>query len=234
MLSLIAYCSRNSATRTVGRRRRPFARSTTAAAARRTGLASTPTTVTASISGMVRTRRFQRDVVGLGGDHAGEVSPIGDAVAMSSSDPAATQRIVRLVGVYDADSTVRGELAYWVGARLGRRHCSLCEITHGSVRQRPEWKACQAGLPVPFDTFHRDDQPDAIRVAAGGQAPVVVAETDAGLRAAPQLARSRRVRWFYGSAGRGDRTSRHATRTGLDDGMIPAASARDGSTRTGV
>ena len=99
---------------------------------------------------------------------------------MSSPDAAPTQRIVRLVGVYDADSTMRGELAYWVGARLGRRHCSLCEITHGSVRQRPEWKACQAGLPVPFDTYHRNDQPEPIRAAAGGQVPVVVAETDTG------------------------------------------------------
>jgi hypothetical protein len=100
---------------------------------------------------------------------------------MSSSDAAPAQRIVRLVGVYDADSTLRGELAYWVGARLGRRHCSLCEITHGTVRQRPEWTACKLGLPVPFDAYHRDDQPDTIRAAAGGRAPVVVAETDAGL-----------------------------------------------------
>ena len=89
------------------------------------------------------------------------------------------RHIVRLVGVYDADGTLRGELAYWVGARLGRRHCSLCDITHGSVRQRPEWRACQADLPVPFDTYHRNDQPDAVRSAAGGQAPAVVAATDA-------------------------------------------------------
>ena len=82
--------------------------------------------------------------------------------------------------MYDADSTLRGELAYWVGARLGRRHCSLCDITHGSVRERPEWTSCRAGLPVPFDTFHRNDQPADIRAAAGGHAPVVVAETDAG------------------------------------------------------
>ena len=99
---------------------------------------------------------------------------------MSSPDAASTRQIVRLVGVYDADGTARGELAYWVGARLGRRHCSLCEITHGSVRQRPEWKACRQDLPVPFDTYHRNDQPDLIRSAASGQAPVVVAETDAG------------------------------------------------------
>jgi hypothetical protein len=103
---------------------------------------------------------------------------------MSSPDAAPAQDpaslIVRHVGVYDADSTVRGELAYWVGARLGRRHCSLCEITHGSVRQRPGWKVCRAGLPMPFDTFHRNDQPATIRAACEGQTPAVVAETNSG------------------------------------------------------
>jgi len=106
---------------------------------------------------------------------------MGDAVVMDTSEAPATRRIIRLVGVYDADHTLRGEVSYWIGARLGRRHCSLCEITHGSVRQRPEWKSCRAGLPVPFETFHRDDQPDAVREAAGARAPVVVAETVSGL-----------------------------------------------------
>lgn len=87
---------------------------------------------------------------------------------------------MRLVGVYDADGTMRGEVAYWVGARLGRRHCSLCEITHGSVRERSDWQACKEGLPVLFDTYHRNDQPDDIRSVAGGHAPVVIAETDTG------------------------------------------------------
>jgi hypothetical protein len=102
------------------------------------------------------------------------------SVPPASSPVSPSQRIVRLVGVYDADATFRGEVSYWVGARLGRRHCSLCDITHGSVRARPEWVACRAGLPIPFDTFHRNDQPSAVRVAVGGQAPVVVAETDQG------------------------------------------------------
>ena len=99
---------------------------------------------------------------------------------MAMPDGAPTRRIIRLVGVYDADSTLRGELGYWIGARLGRRHCSLCEITHGSIRRRPEWTACQQSMPVPFDTFHRNDQPEVIRAAANGEAAVVVAETDAG------------------------------------------------------
>jgi hypothetical protein len=82
--------------------------------------------------------------------------------------------------VYDADHTLRGELSYWIGARLGRTHCALCDITHGSVRQRPDWKACKSELAVPFDTYHRDDQPASVRAAADGAAPVVVAETDGG------------------------------------------------------
>lgn len=86
---------------------------------------------------------------------------------------------MRLVGVYDADGTLRGELTYWVGARLGRTHCALCEITHGLVRRRQDWEQCRAGLPVPFDTYHRDDQPAAVR-ATGGPTPFVVAETADG------------------------------------------------------
>ena len=89
--------------------------------------------------------------------------------------------IERLVGVYDADGTVRGELAYFVGARLGRAHCSLCDVTHGLVRERASWRARRRELPVPFDTYHRDDQPPEVRAETGGRAPVVVAVTAAGV-----------------------------------------------------
>jgi hypothetical protein len=85
-----------------------------------------------------------------------------------------------LVGVYDADGTRMGEAAYWIGARLGRRHCALCDITHGAVRERSDWRQCKVALPVPFETHHRDDQPADIRAAAGGLAPVVVARTTTG------------------------------------------------------
>lgn len=91
------------------------------------------------------------------------------------------EQIDRLIGVYDADGTLQGELAYWVGARLGRAHCSLCEITHGLVRERADWKSCKEGLDVPFDTFHRNDQPPSVRVAANNIAPVVVAQSSAGI-----------------------------------------------------
>ena len=95
--------------------------------------------------------------------------------------PRPAAQIERLVGVYNAEGTVLGELKYWFGARLGRAHCALCDITHGSVRERPDWQACRDDLPVPFDTYHLDDQPDAVRSLLDGTVPAVVAETEGGL-----------------------------------------------------
>lgn len=92
-----------------------------------------------------------------------------------------SSRIVRLVGIYNADGTVLGELRYWIGARRGTAHCSLCDITHGSVLPKREWRACSDALPVPFETFHRNDQPDAARSISAGGLPVVLAETTVGM-----------------------------------------------------
>ncbi|MGH9184319.1 MAG: hypothetical protein ACRD0U_00640 [Acidimicrobiales bacterium] len=88
--------------------------------------------------------------------------------------------ITRVTGVYDADGTIAGELSHFLGARFGRTHCALCDITHGWVRERSAWRVARDRLPVPFVAFHRDDQPDAVRAATGSAAPVIVAETTAG------------------------------------------------------
>jgi hypothetical protein len=92
-----------------------------------------------------------------------------------------TATISRLVGVYAAEGTLRGEVTYWIGARLGRAHCSLCDITHGLFTESKAWQECKVGLPVPFDTYHRNDQPDAVRAATGNVDPVVVAQTSDGV-----------------------------------------------------
>lgn len=85
-----------------------------------------------------------------------------------------------LTGVYDADGTALGELTYFIGARLGRAHCSLCEITHGLVRAKPAWNDCRATMAIPFETFHRNDMPAPVRAAVAGSLPAVVAEVDDG------------------------------------------------------
>jgi hypothetical protein len=81
-----------------------------------------------------------------------------------------------LLGVYDANGTVIGELAYAVRRTVAGAHCALCDITHGRIRERPEWREARRQLPVPFVAFHRNDQPAAVRLVTGDQAPAVLAE----------------------------------------------------------
>ena len=89
--------------------------------------------------------------------------------------------IVELIGIYDADSTLRGEISYWIGARLGRSHCSLCDITHGLFTPNKQWTQCASELSVPFLTFHRNDAPADVLNAAQGKFPVVLARTSSSL-----------------------------------------------------
>jgi hypothetical protein len=88
------------------------------------------------------------------------------------------QRIDRLVGVYDADGTLLGELAYVVGHLLGRRSCALCDITHGRVKRKPEFDEAAASLGVPFELLHRDERSPALTALTDGALPCVVAEGD--------------------------------------------------------
>ena len=84
-----------------------------------------------------------------------------------TEDESDASSVDRLIGVYDADGTLTGELRYWIGARLGRAHCSLCDITHGLVSEKSAWRECRDTLPVPFDTYHRNDMPESVREVSG-------------------------------------------------------------------
>jgi hypothetical protein len=90
-----------------------------------------------------------------------------------------------LIGVYDADATLLGEVSYWLGARFGVRHCSLCDITHSLFREKSQWRECQSRLEsdlhVEIETFHRNDQPDDVRACIDGKYPAVVMRGDDGV-----------------------------------------------------
>lgn len=92
-----------------------------------------------------------------------------------------TDALRSIVGVYDADGTAVGELRYWVGARIGRAHCDLCDISHGTFRAKPAWRALVESCRVPIETWHRDDAPAAVLAATGGQLAAVVAISDDGI-----------------------------------------------------
>ena len=74
-----------------------------------------------------------------------------------------TQKYIELIGIYDADGSVMGEIKYIYNKVFKNKHCSLCDITHGSIKEKGEFKACKARLPIPLRTIHLDEQDDDLR-----------------------------------------------------------------------
>lgn len=86
---------------------------------------------------------------------------------------------MRFAGIYNADGTLLGEITYVVRKYTGRGHCELCDITHGTLRRKPEWHhACErAGLDI--DLLHRDEASPE-QLSAAGPLPAVVADDGTG------------------------------------------------------
>jgi hypothetical protein len=71
-----------------------------------------------------------------------DADPGPDDVTDSTQGPGA--EVTGLVGVYHADGSWHGELAYLLGRLSSRVHCALCDITHGLLRRRRAFDACAA------------------------------------------------------------------------------------------
>ena len=91
-----------------------------------------------------------------------------------------TVRWRRLIGVYDADGGLLGELAYLTGRLLGVAHCALCDITHGRSGEKPAFCATRGSLGLPLETIHRNAQTTSLREVTQGRTPCVVGETADG------------------------------------------------------
>lgn len=92
---------------------------------------------------------------------------------VDSAHPAPT--IDRLTMVYDADGGVVGEARYAIGHLLGRAECSLCDITHGTVRRKATFDGLLSELDLPVDVVHRNEQAPNVADATAGRLPCVAA-----------------------------------------------------------
>ena len=74
---------------------------------------------------------------------------------------------MRIVGIYNADGGLSGELRYALDKVLGRSGCGLCDITHGwNLFGKRSWReACRAS-PVAIEMIHRNEAtPEQLAVA---------------------------------------------------------------------
>ncbi|WP_063045206.1 MULTISPECIES: hypothetical protein [Nocardia] len=85
-----------------------------------------------------------------------------------------------LVGIFNGDGGIRGELAYALGKLRGTAECALCDITHRGIRTNPQWKDVMCKLAVPFELVHRDERSAEIAQLTAEATPALVAATDDG------------------------------------------------------
>ena len=88
--------------------------------------------------------------------------------------------MTQVVGIYNADGSVSGELAYVASKLTGRGSCELCDVTHGwNPFGRREWKIAMRQSDLDITFIHRDEAlPEQLEAA--GRLPSIVALRDDG------------------------------------------------------
>ena len=65
--------------------------------------------------------------------------------------------IDKLVGIYNANGSIFGELTYLFGKLTGHSDCALCDITHGPLKQKADFRDAQQALCISFENLHLNE-----------------------------------------------------------------------------
>ena len=88
--------------------------------------------------------------------------------------------ISRLIGVYRADGGLVGEVRYLIGHYLRGKSCTLCDITHSTLRRKAAWDDGVRALGIPFELVHLNEMEPGLATFVGDRAACVVADTPTG------------------------------------------------------
>ncbi len=92
--------------------------------------------------------------------------------------------VKRLIGVYNANGGIVGEIAYVLGHLVGARECNLCEITHSPIKKKSEFKSFEKQLltefGIEFRLVHMNERTEKELAASAGREPCVLLEHEDG------------------------------------------------------
>jgi len=96
------------------------------------------------------------------------------------------QTPTRLIGIYNADGGIVGELKYFFGHLIGVAKCELCDVTHSPIRRKASFDKLASDLKaefgLEFDLKHLNERTESEIRASSGQEPCVLAQyTDGSL-----------------------------------------------------
>lgn len=90
------------------------------------------------------------------------------------------EKPVKLIGVYNADGGVIGELKYFFGHLVGVAKCELCDITHSPIRRKAAFDRLTADLKaqygLDFALKHLNERTEAETKASLAKEPCVLLE----------------------------------------------------------
>lgn len=90
----------------------------------------------------------------------------------------------KLIGVYNANGGIAGELAYFFGHLIGVRSCTLCDVTHSPIRKKAQWleveQRLRDELGYEFVLVHKNERTPEQAAASAGREPCVLIQDETG------------------------------------------------------
>jgi hypothetical protein len=90
------------------------------------------------------------------------------------------QTPTRLIGVYNADGGIVGELKYFFGHLIGVAKCELCDVTHSPIRRKASFDKLASDLKAEFGLEmalkHLNERTESEIRASSGKEPCVLAQ----------------------------------------------------------
>lgn len=88
----------------------------------------------------------------------------------------------RIYGIYHANGGLIGKLVYSFRKMFSRKHCFLCDITHGRLWKKDQWVQFVHLSNWPIELIHLNEQIEEMRVFTDDRTPCVILETEEGYR----------------------------------------------------
>ena len=83
-------------------------------------------------------------------------------------------------GIYNADGTTLAELGYVIAKIVGKKSCSLCDVTHGwNPFGKRQWKRLCKSSSIEIQLIHRDEATES-QLQAAGDLPSFITEVEEG------------------------------------------------------
>lgn len=85
-----------------------------------------------------------------------------------------------LIGVYNAEGSLFGEVKYVVGKLTGTTSCALCDISHKLAWEKESFTLFKNNYPIPFFNRHLDELEAEVLQLAKDRAPCIIGRDNNG------------------------------------------------------